>query len=313
MEGDPRAAAEALVHAREALYEAMLELMARGDILAAFAAARTAGGDLETLQAELAVLARVNGLGGDLDALAGSGNGSGPAECPVCGSDDPAEPLLAPAEPFALPVGCTHPWHEPLDPTGRARREGMCRDGRTCTLHCGTGPCSRSCPSCGRLAWTGSPPCGACPDREAVFVEMPAPDPDTLPAVTLLSNRSLAGYPGGSDLTSIPASDVGVELIAPATPTGIKVGVSKGVRLTHLPTGTIAISTAERSQLQNMQRALENLAQHHNVMLYTMNQRCTHGADCTVHPDTMGLHNFDGVLASELPVHDFPQHRRDPR
>jgi len=309
MEGNPHEAASGIFNARERLYGAMMDLMGQGNLPAAYRAVRDAQGFLGTVETELASLARVNGVEGELGALAAGENGSAPG-CPVCGSED-AEPLLAPGEPFAPPVVCTSPWHQPLDPAGRARREGMCRDGRTCTLHCGTGPCSRSCQSCGRLAWTDSAPCGACPDRDTTFAPRPPPDPDRRPATVLLSNASLNGYdPGTAELTSIPVADIGVETV----PAGLLLsGRDKGVRLTHIPTGTIAISSCYGSTRDNMQTALERLAQHPNVMRYIVNARCTHGSDCTVHPDTMGLHNYDGVLADQLPVRRIPGDKRDPR
>lgn len=39
-----------------------------------------------------------------------------------------------------------------------------CADGRNCVNHCGSGPCSRRCQVCQRLAGTPSAPCPACPD-----------------------------------------------------------------------------------------------------------------------------------------------------
>jgi hypothetical protein len=67
----------------------------------------------------------------------------------------------------------------------------------------------------------------------------------------------------------------------------------RGVRVTHEPTGTIAEASSGRSQLQNKSIAISRLRQHPNVMRYLVNQRCTHGADCTVHPDDGGMHNYD--------------------
>jgi hypothetical protein len=136
-----------------------------------------------------------------------------------------------------------------------------------------------------------------------------------VPAVTLLLNSSLAEYRGAADLTGIPEGDVKVELfrMPHSNMSGLHAGTERGVRVTHIPTGTIAVSTAGRSQLQNMQCALEYLATHQNVMRYIVNQRCTHGADCTVHPDVPQLHNFDGQEATDLPVHRIPGDKRDPR
>jgi hypothetical protein len=311
MEGNPHEAASGIFNARERLYGAMMDLMGQGNLPAAYRAVREAQGFLEAVDHELLSLARVNGVAGDLAALEGEDEGSGPSRCPVCGSDDPAEPLLMPAEPFAPPVGCTHPWHQPLDPAGRARREGMCRDGRTCSLHCGTGPCSRSCQSCGRLAWTDSAPCPACPDRGTTYTPAPPPDPDRRPGTVLLSNASLNGYdPGTADLTSIPAVDIGVERV----PAGLlPSGRGKGVRLTHIPTGTVAISSCYGSLRANMQTALERLAQHQNVVRYMVNSRCTHAAGCPVHRDAGGLHDDMGREADLLPVHRIPGDKRDPR
>jgi hypothetical protein len=41
----------------------------------------------------------------------------------------------------------------------------QCPDTIPCENHCGTGPCSRKCRVCCRLAWTATLPCPACPDQ----------------------------------------------------------------------------------------------------------------------------------------------------
>lgn len=41
-----------------------------------------------------------------------------------------------------------------------------CSDGRTCLASCGSGPCSRRCDACLRLAWLPTAPCPACPDAK---------------------------------------------------------------------------------------------------------------------------------------------------
>lgn len=43
-------------------------------------------------------------------------------------------------------------------------RLGQCEDGGECENHCGTGPCSRRCLVCQRLAGMPTAPCPACPD-----------------------------------------------------------------------------------------------------------------------------------------------------
>jgi hypothetical protein len=85
------------------------------------------------------------------------------------------------------------------------------------------------------------------------------------------------------------------------------------VRATHKPTGTVAESSGERSQLQNKSLAIARLRAHPNVARYIVNQRCTHGSDCTAHPGSGGLHNYDGLGAGALPVHEPPRNRKDPR
>jgi len=44
------------------------------------------------------------------------------------------------------------------------RRGRACEDERLCENHCGTGPCSRRCQVCLRLAFVPTAPCPACPD-----------------------------------------------------------------------------------------------------------------------------------------------------
>lgn len=39
-----------------------------------------------------------------------------------------------------------------------------CEDGRACVNSCASGPCSRRCTACLRLAWVPTAPCPACPD-----------------------------------------------------------------------------------------------------------------------------------------------------
>lgn len=60
--------------------------------------------------------------------------------------------------------GCEHPWHTMgIHPYPEARH---CADEVLCVNQCASGPCSRECQVCRRLAWSGEsgPPCPACPD-----------------------------------------------------------------------------------------------------------------------------------------------------
>ena len=57
----------------------------------------------------------------------------------------------------------------------------------------------------------------------------------------------------------IPPPDLLVETYQPHPPGGQHVGVYRGVKITHLPTGLIAICDSERSQHRNKQVAMDML------------------------------------------------------
>ena len=57
----------------------------------------------------------------------------------------------------------------------------------------------------------------------------------------------------------IPASDLVVEVARARPPGGQQVGVSNGVRVTHVPTGIIVECQCERSQHRNRQVCLDAL------------------------------------------------------
>jgi len=58
-------------------------------------------------------------------------------------------------------------------------------------------------------------------------------------------------------MTGIPPQDLRVETYEPTPPGGQHVGVRTGVKVTHLPTGLIAICNTERSQHRNRQIAVD--------------------------------------------------------
>lgn len=55
----------------------------------------------------------------------------------------------------------------------------------------------------------------------------------------------------------IDPKDLKIEAYDPRPSGGMKVGLSVGVKITHLPTGTVAICQHYRNQYQNRQFALE--------------------------------------------------------
>lgn len=57
----------------------------------------------------------------------------------------------------------------------------------------------------------------------------------------------------------IPASDLLIETYRPRPPGGQHVGVDTGVKITHLPTGLVAICDTDRSQHRNKQVAMDML------------------------------------------------------
>ena len=57
----------------------------------------------------------------------------------------------------------------------------------------------------------------------------------------------------------IPPPDLLVETYRPHPPGGQQVGIHSGVKITHLPTGLIAICDTNRSQHRNKQVAMDML------------------------------------------------------
>ena len=57
----------------------------------------------------------------------------------------------------------------------------------------------------------------------------------------------------------IPPSDLLVEAWSPRPPGGQQVGINTGVKITHLPTGLIAICDSHRSQHRNKKVAVDML------------------------------------------------------
>lgn len=55
----------------------------------------------------------------------------------------------------------------------------------------------------------------------------------------------------------IPAEDLKFETYDPRPPGGQRVGVSHGVKITHLPTGTVAVCMTARSQFRNKAIAMD--------------------------------------------------------
>lgn len=54
----------------------------------------------------------------------------------------------------------------------------------------------------------------------------------------------------------IPPEDLKTEMYSPRPPGGQQVGTSSGVKMEHLPSGTIAIVQTDRSQHRNREIAL---------------------------------------------------------
>jgi hypothetical protein len=348
MEGNPLPAAEAVQRAKRLLDDAMMTLLSRGDLPAAYEAVRDAQGFLDAVRTELFGLARVNGCAAELDAL--EDRDEDPV-CPSCFSS--TVPVLIPDETFTRPVVCADPWHSRGEDPGyigkghtgsSIRRDARLTtrvlpvaEGETCIIEVAPVPGSRHltdpralnhggrtieeqedvsdglrCPAClspYTSARGGVPSGGTAVQCTHVWHRpLPVPDPDRKPASTLLASASLAGWD--------PADDLAVELIDPPAlaPGRMHTGEQdRGVRVTHKPTGTIAEASSERSQIQNRALAITRLREHPNVLRYLVNQRCTHGADCLAHPGTGGLHNYDGGEAADLPAHRIPGDKRDPR
>lgn len=57
----------------------------------------------------------------------------------------------------------------------------------------------------------------------------------------------------------IPPPDLLIEVYRPRSPGGQQVGTDNGVKITHLPTGLIAIADHGRSQHRNRQIAMDML------------------------------------------------------
>ena len=57
----------------------------------------------------------------------------------------------------------------------------------------------------------------------------------------------------------LPLEDIQIETFPPSVKGGQHVGVSYGVKITHMPTGLIAIANTERSQLKNREIAMDML------------------------------------------------------
>ena len=57
----------------------------------------------------------------------------------------------------------------------------------------------------------------------------------------------------------IRPEDLRIEVVRPYPPGGQQVGVSCGVKITHLPTGLVAICETARSQFRNKKIALDML------------------------------------------------------
>jgi hypothetical protein len=333
MEGNPHEAASGIFNARERLYDAMLDLMGQGDLPAAYEAVLDAQGSLDAVRTELNSLARVNGIGSVLDALEDRGEadpappravngrcpdhvpcishcGSGQCSrcCTVCRRLAGAPTVPCPACPDRGEIDIA----EGLDSRRFTDPRQINHGGRTIGEQEDVSDGLR-CPAClspDPAIHGGVPASGntAVQCTHIWHTPLPPPDPDRKPARTLLANPSLAGW--------IPADDLVVELMPlPALAPGMMhTGrLDRGVRATHKPTGTVAESSGERSQLQNKSLAIARLRAHPNVARYIVNQRCTHGSDCTAHPGSGGLHNYDGLGAGALPVHEPPRNRKDPR
>ena len=58
----------------------------------------------------------------------------------------------------------------------------------------------------------------------------------------------------------VRSDDLLLETYNPYPPGGQHVGVSYGIKVTHIPTGLIAISTAGRSQHRNKEIAIDMIA-----------------------------------------------------
>jgi hypothetical protein len=311
MEGDPRVAAQAVHRIRGTLHNTLLALMGREDIQAARRHMSETVTDLSVAIGELDALARVNGLAGDPFALAAGGDGSEPTRCGFCRRlyGSPAAPC----------INCPD-YETAVGSSGAPPRcvSGRCPDDVPCINHCGTGQCSRCCTVCRRLAGAPTAACPACPDR-------PEPELERLGGQTVVFTGGRYQTLDGQEFTGIrevnepepppgiPSSDLDTDLVPWSERGAIFVGVDQGVRVTHVPTGVSVISSDERSQLQNKARALGLLGTHPVVGAYIRGQRCTHGGDCTIHPGTGGLHNYDGTRADQLPVHRIPGDKRDPR
>ena len=63
----------------------------------------------------------------------------------------------------------TQPYEDPRHDADGMLYVRRCTDEVLCVNRCGSGPCSRECQVCRRLAWSGEsgPPCPACPDSKA--------------------------------------------------------------------------------------------------------------------------------------------------
>lgn len=57
----------------------------------------------------------------------------------------------------------------------------------------------------------------------------------------------------------IPPPDLLIEAYSPRPPGGQHVGIDCGIKITHLPTGLIAICDTDRSQHRNKQVAMDML------------------------------------------------------